>query len=107
MITPCLPCDIIACAQTVSNIITYDLGMKIDDDKEESLGGRGSRDRDGDLGSTSEADWLSVAPYHLARKSCQISSAGSHTALDLAVHSQLPGSTKMGSRSRRAMIAPV
>ena len=63
--------------------------MKIDDDIEGSkLGGRGSRDRD-----TSEADWISVAPYHLALKSRQSSSAGSHTALDLAFHSQLPGST--------------
>jgi len=57
MMTPCLPLFAIARAQTVSNIVTYDLGMKIDDDIEESMPrGRGSRDRDGDLGSTSEAD---------------------------------------------------
>ena len=58
MMTPCLPPAAIPCAQTVSNIVTYDLGTKIDDDIEGSRPrGRGSRDRDGDdMGSTSEAD---------------------------------------------------
>ena len=60
------------------------------------LGGKGSRDRDGDLELTSETDWLSVTPYHFAPKSRQCFSAGFHAALDLAFHSQFLGSTKMG-----------
>ncbi len=71
--------------------------MKIDDGIEGSTL-RGLQETD-----TSEADWISVVPYHLAQKSRQLSSAGSHTALDSAFHSQLPGST-VGWDGRRQCV---
>jgi len=57
--------------------------MKIDEETQgRRLRGRGSRERDEDLGLTSEPDGFSAVPYHWLLKSCQCSSAGFHMALD-------------------------